>query len=250
MAAQATLPPQAADALRAHAAGPGRRRSSPRSRARCPTTRGRWRAASARPCASASQVALNRFVDLLAGEARKDASARDTYAAARRGRVPPGPHARRAAGRLPRRRDGSRGGASSTSARSAGFPPDALYDLGEAMFAYIDEISAESAAGFAEAQSEAAGESQRRRRRLLRLLVQEPPAAGRGRAHRRAGRGLGAAAPASPRSSRPRPTSPRASPPRTARRGRARRSPTGSRRGWRGGSARARSAPRSAGSRS
>ena len=58
----------------------------------------------------------------------------------------------------------------------AGFPADALYDLGEAMFAYIDEISAESAAGFAEAQSEAAGESQRRRRRLLGLLVQEPAA--------------------------------------------------------------------------
>ena len=58
----------------------------------------------------------------------------------------------------------------------AGFPADALYDLGEAMFAYIDEISAESAAGFAEAQSEAAGESQRRRRRLLQLLVQEPAA--------------------------------------------------------------------------
>ena len=57
----------------------------------------------------------------------------------------------------------------------AGFAPDALYDLGEAIFAYIDEISAESAAGFAEAQSEAAGESQRRRRELLRLLVQEPP---------------------------------------------------------------------------
>ena len=44
------------------------------------------------------------------------------------------------------------------------------------MFAYIDEISAESAAGFAEAQSEAAGETQRRRRRLLQLLVQEPAA--------------------------------------------------------------------------
>ena len=57
----------------------------------------------------------------------------------------------------------------------AGFPPDSLYDLGEAIFAYIDEISAESAAGFAEAQSEAAGESQRRRQGLLRLLVQDPP---------------------------------------------------------------------------
>src|SRR5439155_17673374 len=58
----------------------------------------------------------------------------------------------------------------------AGFAPDALYDLGEAIFAYIDEISAESVEGYAEEQSAAAGETQRRRRRLLRLLVQEPPA--------------------------------------------------------------------------
>src|SRR5213078_1364552 len=56
----------------------------------------------------------------------------------------------------------------------ADFPPDALYDLGEAIFAYIDEISAESAEGYAEAQSEAAGESRRRRQDLLRLLVQDP----------------------------------------------------------------------------
>ena len=45
------------------------------------------------------------------------------------------------------------------------------------MFAYIDEISAESADGYAEEQSAAAGESQRRRRRLVRLLAQDPPAA-------------------------------------------------------------------------
>jgi len=45
------------------------------------------------------------------------------------------------------------------------------------MFAYIDEISAESADGYAEEQSAAAGESQRRRRRLVRLLAQDPPPA-------------------------------------------------------------------------
>ena len=55
-------------------------------------------------------------------------------------------------------------------------PPDAIYSLGEAIFAYIDEISAESADGYAEEQSAAAGESQRRRRRLVRLLAQDPPA--------------------------------------------------------------------------
>src|SRR5919202_1088985 len=59
---------------------------------------------------------------------------------------------------------------------AGGLPPAVLYDVGEAIFAYVDELSAESAEGYAEAQSEAAGESQRRRQGLLRLLVQEPPA--------------------------------------------------------------------------
>jgi hypothetical protein len=59
---------------------------------------------------------------------------------------------------------------------AGGLEPDVLYSVGEAMFAYIDEISAESADGYAEEQSAAAGESQRRRRRLVRLLAQDPPA--------------------------------------------------------------------------
>lgn len=53
----------------------------------------------------------------------------------------------------------------------AGIDPRELYELGEAMFAYIDRISAESADGWAQAQSEAAGERQRRRRRLVALLA-------------------------------------------------------------------------------
>ena len=170
----ATLSPPSADALRAHAAGAGGRASSPRSRARCRTTRARWRAASARPCASASQVALNRFVDLLVGEASREPRATPTGGSARastaQGRTLDALLAAyRVGARLAWRRFVDAG-------TQAGFPADALYDLGEAMFAYIDEISAESAAGFAEAQSEAAGETQRRRRRLLRLLVQEPAA--------------------------------------------------------------------------
>lgn len=54
---------------------------------------------------------------------------------------------------------------------AAGIDPRELYELGEAMFAYIDRISAESADGWAQAQSEAAGERQRRRRRLVALLA-------------------------------------------------------------------------------
>jgi PucR C-terminal helix-turn-helix domain len=60
--------------------------------------------------------------------------------------------------------------------REAGLSPEVLYDLGEAIFAYIDEISAESADGYAQEQSATAGETQRRRRRLVRLLAQDPPA--------------------------------------------------------------------------
>lgn len=43
--------------------------------------------------------------------------------------------------------------------------------LAEAVFAYIDELSALSAEGYAQAQSDAAGESERRRRRLAGLLL-------------------------------------------------------------------------------
>ena len=119
------------------------------------------------------QVALNRFVDLLVGRAPRESG--DTYRRLGAGEYKQGRtldallSAYRVGARVAWRRFVDAG-------TQAGFPADALYDLGEAMFAYIDEISAESAAGFAEAQSEAAGESQRRRRRLLRLLVQEPAA--------------------------------------------------------------------------
>lgn len=58
----------------------------------------------------------------------------------------------------------------------AGVEPGVLYRLAESIFAYIDELSAQSAEGFAAAQSAEAGESERRRRRLAALLVQDPPA--------------------------------------------------------------------------
>src|SRR4051794_15426859 len=60
--------------------------------------------------------------------------------------------------------------------KAAGLEPDVLYALGEAMFAYIDGLSAESTEGYAQAQSAAAGERARERRRLIGLLLQSPPA--------------------------------------------------------------------------
>jgi hypothetical protein len=58
---------------------------------------------------------------------------------------------------------------------AAGLEPDVLYLLAEALFAYIDELSAESAEGYALEQSAAASAAELRRRRLVRLLVRDPP---------------------------------------------------------------------------
>jgi hypothetical protein len=121
------------------------------------------------------EVALNRFVDVLVGERDGGARARETYVNLGRGEYHAGRSleallaAYRVGARLTWRRFVEAG-------TEGGLPPQALYDLGEAIFQYIDELSAESAEGYAEEQSTAAGESQRRRRRLVRLLAQEPPA--------------------------------------------------------------------------
>jgi hypothetical protein len=56
----------------------------------------------------------------------------------------------------------------------AGVPATELYSLGEAVFAYIDGLSAEAAEGYAAEQSVQAGETQRLRRALIRALVREP----------------------------------------------------------------------------
>src|SRR5919106_441482 len=58
------------------------------------------------------------------------------------------------------------------TATAAGAGPDELTALAEAIFAYIDEISAISAEGFAAQQAQEAGEHQRRREALVRLLLE------------------------------------------------------------------------------
>jgi PucR C-terminal helix-turn-helix domain len=65
---------------------------------------------------------------------------------------------------------------SSEEGRRAGFDAATLTLLAEAFFAYVDELSARSAQGYAEEESVLAGERARRRRALLGLLVQTPPA--------------------------------------------------------------------------
>lgn len=59
--------------------------------------------------------------------------------------------------------------------KAAGLSPDVLYDLAEAIFAYIDELSAESIEGYALEQADSVGERQQRRQRLLTLLLADAP---------------------------------------------------------------------------
>lgn len=58
-----------------------------------------------------------------------------------------------------------------THARDDGLPADDLVPLAEAVFAYVDELSAASAEGYAAEQSVRAGERDNRRRELLELLL-------------------------------------------------------------------------------
>jgi hypothetical protein len=64
----------------------------------------------------------------------------------------------------------------SGAARRHRVDPDQLAVLAEAISAYIDELSADSVEGYAQAQREQEGERQRRRRELLTLLLRDPPA--------------------------------------------------------------------------
>ncbi|MEO8687591.1 MAG: PucR family transcriptional regulator, partial [Solirubrobacteraceae bacterium] len=119
--------------------------------------------------------ALGRFVDLIEDPTGDDGRGRATYVNLGRGEMRAGRSldallsAYRLGSRLAWRRFVEAG-------RDGGLKPEAIYALGEAIFAYIDELSAESAEGYAEEQSASAGERQRLRRRLVRLLAQDPPA--------------------------------------------------------------------------
>ena len=121
------------------------------------------------------EIAFERFFDLVSNPEADVRSARAAYVNLGRGEYHAGRSldallaAYRVGARMAWRRFVEAG-------REAGLPPEVLYDLGEAIFAYIDEISAESADGYAQEQSAAAGETQRRRRRLVRVLGDDPPA--------------------------------------------------------------------------
>ena len=116
--------------------------------------------------------ALGRFVDLIEEPAADERRGRETYVNLGRGEMRAGRSldallaAYRVGARLAWRRFVEAGVA-------GGLDPGDLYALGEAIFAYIHELSAESVEGYAEEQSAAAGELQRLRRRLVRLVAQD-----------------------------------------------------------------------------
>ena len=62
------------------------------------------------------------------------------------------------------------------AARRARLDPETISLLAESIFAYIEEISAESVEGYAEARSRIEDERRGRRRELVALLLRQPPA--------------------------------------------------------------------------
>ena len=117
------------------------------------------------------EVALGRFLELPG--TTQPALSRDSrrvYAALGRGEVRQG---RTLEGLLAAYRAGARVTLRrmSREALDAGLDTDALVALGESILAYIEELSAASAEGFAFEQSERAGEMDRRRVELLELLL-------------------------------------------------------------------------------
>jgi hypothetical protein len=117
--------------------------------------------------------ALRRFLDVLEDPASADAVDRQVNVGLGRGEFRQGRGldvllaAYRIGARVAWRRFVAAGVA-------AGVPSEELYALGEAVFAYIDGLSAEAAEGYAAEQSVQAGETQRLRRALIRELVREP----------------------------------------------------------------------------
>ena len=120
--------------------------------------------------------ALGGFVELIESGPDAAVPGRDVYVGLGRGEVRAGREldallaAYRAGAQVAWRRF-------ARAAFGAGAPPDTLIRLAEAVFAFIDELSAASAEGYAEASALVAGERQDRRRRLLELLLADPPPA-------------------------------------------------------------------------
>jgi hypothetical protein len=136
-----------------------------------PLFRGRLDGELGRNIRRGVQVALDRFLDLLGTDAPAlDARSEQVYAAFGEGE---GSHGRSMDTLLGAYRIGARvtWGSFAAAAIRAGITTGDLVVLAEAIFAYIDEISAASAVGYARQQAAQAGQRNARRARLAEVLL-------------------------------------------------------------------------------
>jgi PucR C-terminal helix-turn-helix domain len=118
--------------------------------------------------------ALSQFVELIRSPSGARGPGREVYVALGRGELREGrtldslQSAYRVGARVAWRK-------LAATARAADLDPEVLSLLAESIFAFIEELSAESVEGYAEARSAQEDERRRLRRELLRLLVREPP---------------------------------------------------------------------------
>jgi hypothetical protein len=118
--------------------------------------------------------ALGQFVELIRSPSGARGTGREVYVALGRGELRQGrtldalQSAYRVGARVAWRR-------LAAAARRADVEPEVLSLLAESIFAYIEELSADSVEGYAEARSRLEGERRRRRRELVTMLLRDPP---------------------------------------------------------------------------
>lgn len=117
---------------------------------------------------------LQQFVDLIGRSGGVSVSSREVYRELGRGEQRAGRtlDALQAAYRLGARLSWRR---LSDVARARGADAETVSLLAESIFAYVEEVSASSIEGYAQAQAEVASERERRLRRLVAILVQHQP---------------------------------------------------------------------------
>jgi hypothetical protein len=118
--------------------------------------------------------ALRQFVELIRSPSGARGQGREVYVALGRGELQQGrtldalQSAYRVGARVAWRR-------LAEAARRAEIDPELLSLLAESIFAYIEELSADSVEGYAEARSKLDDERRRRRRELVAVLLRDPP---------------------------------------------------------------------------
>ena len=118
--------------------------------------------------------ALRQFVELIRSPSGARGPGREVYVALGRGELRQGrtldslQSAYRVGARVAWRRVAD-------AAQRSGADPEVLSLLAESIFAFIEELSADSVEGYAEARSHLEGERRRRQRELVLLLLRDPP---------------------------------------------------------------------------